>query len=48
MYSESRGEARDFARVRNACFEQVFSLTVALNAGYMFLHLHFPFAYGNN
>lgn len=22
MYSESRGEARDFARVRNACFEQ--------------------------
>jgi len=23
MYSESRGEARDFARVRNACFEQV-------------------------
>jgi len=23
MYSESRGEACDFARVRNACFEQV-------------------------
>ena len=22
MYSESRGEARDFARIRNACFEQ--------------------------
>jgi len=22
MYSESRGEARDFARVRNTCFEQ--------------------------
>ena len=26
MYSESRGEARDFARVRNACFEQVIVL----------------------
>ncbi|CAL5044028.1 unnamed protein product [Urochloa decumbens] len=24
MYSESRGEARDFARVRNACFEQIY------------------------
>jgi hypothetical protein len=23
VYSESRGEARDYARVRNACFEQV-------------------------
>ncbi|RCV20221.1 hypothetical protein SETIT_4G038700v2 [Setaria italica] len=35
MYSESRGEARDYARVRNACFEQVIFLIVALHTGHM-------------
>jgi len=37
MYSESRGEARDFARVRNACFEQVNTIAY----GYWSLHLQF-------
>jgi len=37
MYSESRGEACDFARVRNACFEQVIFLIVALHAGHVHL-----------
>jgi hypothetical protein len=37
MYSESREEARDFARVRNACFEQVSIFIVVSDARlYMF------------
>jgi hypothetical protein len=39
MYSESRGEARDYARVRNACFEQVMFFNCCLS--------HRPHAYGD-
>jgi hypothetical protein len=40
MYSESREEARDFARVRNACFEQVSIFIVVSDAWLYILRVH--------